>query len=186
MEKLIGIIDCGTLWLKEIEKNLTKLDKSFKVIKLANIKKCDFGKFSGIIISGAPILLTKAKTQKYVELFKFIKIVKVPVLGICFGHQIMGLVYGAKIDIGKKINKKEQIEITKREKLFWGVKDKNLFRENHCEFITLPNNFFLLAKSKSCCNEAMKHKKKKLYGIQFHPEMSGDSGEKLLKNFIEQ
>jgi GMP synthase (glutamine-hydrolysing) len=105
-------------------------------------------------------------------------------LGICLGHQIIGLLYGAEIQAGKRIDKKERIEIIKENDLFKNIKNFSLFKQAHCESITLPTEFILLAKSKSCENEAMKHKNKKIYGVQFHPEVSEKNGRKLFDNFV--
>jgi GMP synthase (glutamine-hydrolysing) len=181
---VICIIDCGTSWLEEIKRNVAELKKPHKVIALNGIRDCNPESFSGIIISGAPILLTQGKIEKYMDLFKFIKTADIPILSICLGHQILGLVYGSHIHIGKKIDKEERIEIVKRDDLFLGIENRALFREEHSESITLPKEFCLLAKSESCANEAMKHKHKKLYGTQFHPEVSGSDGKKLFRNFL--
>ncbi len=182
---MIGIIDSGTSWLNEIKKNVSTFNKSYQVIKISDMKHLNFKYFSGIIISGAPILLTKVNRQKYIDHFKFVKTANIPVLGICLGHQIMGLVYGAKISAGKNIKKKEQIEIVRQDNLFQDIKTRALFKEEHSEFITLPKGFYLLAKSKTCNNEAMKHKHKRLYGVQFHPEVSNSNGKKILRNFLD-
>ena len=98
----------------------------------------------------------------------------------------MGLLCGSEINAGKHINKKEQIEIVKQDDLFQGIENQALFREDHSEFITLPKEFYLLAKSKSCNNEAMRHKHKELYGTQFHPEVSNNNGKKLFRNFLKK
>lgn len=83
------------------------------------------------------------------------------------------------------IDKKEKINlISKDEALFSGIKNGSLFREEHSEYVTLPDTFHLLAKSSSCNNEAMKHKSKKIYTTQFHPEMSGGDGTKIFENFL--
>lgn len=78
----------------------------------------------------------------------------------------------------------QRIEILKGNDLFIGIQDLAEFREEHAEFISLPKNFILMAKSKSCGNESMKHKSKSIYGVQFHPEVSGENGKKLFKNFL--
>ncbi len=181
---MIYIIDCGTSWLEEIKKNVTELRYQYKVIKLNEIENAGFESCSGIIISGAPTLLTQVDQNKYERFFTFIKTVNVPVLGICLGHQIMGLLYGSKINMGKTINKEEKIKIAKHDDLFAGIENNSLFREVHSEFITLPKSFMLLAKSESCYNEAMKHMRKRLYGVQFHPEVSSIVGRKLFMNFL--
>jgi len=181
---MICIIDCGTSSLQKIKRNLTDLDYKFRVIKLDEIENSDFKSFSGIIISGAPTLLTQVNQQEYLDKFNFLKSIEIPVLGICLGHQIIGLLNGSKIQAEKMIDKMEQIEILKENDLFAGIQDFGLFREEHLEFISLPENFTLLAKSESCDNEAMKHKNKNIYGVQFHPEVSDDNGKKLFTNFL--
>jgi len=180
---MICIIDCGTSWLEEIKNNVAELNYPFKVINLDKVKDNNFASFSGIIISGSPTLLVKDNIQEYKNLFKFIKTVNIPILGICFGHQIMGLLFGSAIHTSKKVNKKERIEFVKQDDLFINIKNQALFKEGHLQFITLPREFFLLAKSKTCANEAMKHKHKQLYGLQFHPEVS-DDGDKIFRNFL--
>lgn len=182
---MICIIDCGTMWLENIKENLTDLDQSFKVIDIDNIKNCNFNQFSGIIITGSPILLTKVDKQNYINLFNFIKTTNTPILGICFGHQIIGLTHGAKIEIGDMVKKKEQIEVVNQNGLFSGINNNSFFQEAHCEFIDLPNDFKLLAKSKSCTNEAMKHKSKNIYCVQFHPEVSSECGKQIFINFLQ-
>ena len=182
---MILIIDCGTNSLKEIEDNLTELGHSKKVYKLNEIKDCKFKSFSGIVISGASTLLTEINLEEYLRLFRFVKIVQIPILGICLGHQIIGLLYGSEIHKGEMIDKKEHIEIVNNDTLFANIKNNSLFREEHSEYITLPKGFYLLAKSKSCDNEVMKHKSKRIYGVQFHPEVSKDNGKQIFKNFLE-
>ena len=57
--------------------------------------------------------------------------------------------------------------------------------EAHIDCATvMPYNFEIIAKSKSCKIEAIKHKKKKIYGVQFHPESSGKQGYQILDNFM--
>jgi len=56
--------------------------------------------------------------------------------------------------------------------------------EDHCECISLPPNFELIATSDACVNEAMAHPAKSIMGMQFHPEVSGNFGAILIENFI--
>ena len=66
---------------------------------------------------------------------------------------------------------------------------KNLNRifkihEEHRDSIDTPKNFIILATSKHCINQVMKHKSKDIFGIQGHPEYSGKDGRIILKNFL--
>lgn len=181
---MICIINCGSAWFPEIKNRLAEFKQPFETTPLNKIPQCDFKLYSGIIISGSPDLLTQVDQQKHQNLFSFIKKLSIPILGICFGHQIIGLLYNAEIKHDNMIDKKEKIQIVNPDILFSSIPNNPIFREKHTEYTTLPKNFLLLAKSSSCQNEAMKHKTKNLYGVQFHPETSGNNGKTLLKNFL--
>lgn len=182
---MIGIVNCGTSFLDAIKNQLKELGYPWEEIYFKETANYDFEAFSGIIITGSPTHLTQIYMQNYMELFKFVKTVSTPILGICFGHQILGVLYGSEVaNMGKMIDTIEEIEIVKDDVLFSKIKNQSLFREKHSEFITLPEGFHLLAKSKSCENEAMKHQNKAIYGVQFHPEVSDEDGRQLLKNFL--
>jgi GMP synthase (glutamine-hydrolysing) len=106
-------------------------------------------------------------------------------LGICFGHQILGMVYGASIARQKEDRSWQEIEIIQDSELFENFGKTVLMVEDHCESISVPPHFNLLASSDACVNEAMQHQEKKMFGVQFHPEVSGDNGEKIITNFID-
>ena len=181
---MICIVDCGTMYIRQIRRHMTELGRSTRVVKLKELKDCDFSSFSGIIISGAPTFLTEVNQKEYLAPFRFVKKADVPVLGICLGHQVIGLLHGAMIHRGGEVITKENVELLEKDALFDGLGSNSLFHEEHSESISLPKGFLLLAKSGSCDNEAMKHEEKDIYGVQFHPEMSGKPGRIILKNFV--
>lgn len=90
--------------------------------------------------------------------------------------------YGGQIGHGELISKDEPIEIIQYDPLFEGVDKNTLFKKEHSEFVSLPVDIMLLAKSISCENEAMKFGNK--YGLQFHPEVSGENGKQIFRNFL--
>jgi GMP synthase (glutamine-hydrolysing) len=181
---MILIVDCGSKSMINLYDLLKKARKRFKIVKLDNLPEISGLNYQGVIIGGAPILLTEANKKEYVKNFRFIKESDKPVLGICFGHQIIGLLYGSKIFKGNEVRRSQKIQIVKKEPLFSGIKCSSFFLEDHIEHITLPKKFFLIADSETCENEAMKHKSKNIYGVQFHPEVSGKPGKVLINNFL--
>ena len=178
---MILIIDCGSSKTKEIPIILNESGFEQKKISIDDLPLKDYAGISGIIISGSSILLTN--TPAYINRFDFIDKIKIPLFGICFGHQIIGLKFGSEVSKGNLIKGEQKMQILKENQLFKGIETNSNFDENHCEYINLPKDFELLAKSYSCDVEAMKHKEKNIYGVQFHPESSGENGKKMLINF---
>ena len=76
------------------------------------------------------------------------------------------------------------VEVVERNTLFEGLGPALSLTEDHCEGITAPAEFTVLAKSEDYEVEAMKHLKKPLYGVQFHPEVSGETGLRIMGNFL--
>lgn len=182
--RTILVIDCGSEKVNSIQRIVSQAGCQSQVVGLNEIKDVRLARYAGIVISGSHILLTQADSGTYVRLFNFIPSIKCPVLGICLGHQVIGLIYGARVFRGPERRTREIIQIVRRERLFQGLDD--LFRadEDHCEGITLPDQFILLARSRSYDVEAMKHREKDIYGVQFHPETSNEPGRKIAHNFL--
>ena len=77
----------------------------------------------------------------------------------------------------------QDIEIFEESALFARLPRIIQMQEDHCEFASVPENFKLLASSDTCFNEAMQHNELQIYGVQFHPEVSGLQGSLLFENF---
>lgn len=142
------------------------------------------GEHDKIIFSGSPTFLTEVDHAPYLERFSCIRQGKVPVLGICFGHQVMGIVHGAKIFRGKPVREEISIHVVKEDKLFAGLTPVTRMTEDHTEGISLPPSFIHLAYSTDYPIEAMRHPNLPLWGTQFHPEVSGENGKRLIRNFL--
>jgi anthranilate synthase component 2 len=117
---------------------------------------------------------------------------RIPILGICLGHQAIGYSFGAKIEKAQKImhGKTSKLKFIETE-LFKSLPQQLEVMRYHSLIInkdTLPAFFQVLAKSMDD-NEimAIKHSKYPLYGMQFHPESVGTGlGKQLLENFLNQ
>ena len=127
-----------------------------------------------IIICG-----TALKDNEYLnnlDNFNWIKNCDRPILSICSGMQIVGLVFGSELIKEKEIGMK-RIDIEKENKLF----SKNFeVYELHSNSLIDANNFEILAKSGEII-QSIKHKNKEIYGIIFHPEVRNH---KIIENFL--
>lgn len=180
---MIAILDSGSNKVPSIERAVDEF-MDFKTFPILDFNPESTSDFIGIIISGAPLLITEMDMTPYLEKTKWIKEIDIPILGICFGHQLIGLNYGAFGSMMREDRDWQEIEVLFDDPLFNRMPNVTEMMEDHCEAISIPPNFKLLASSDSCINEAMKHNQKALYGVQFHPEVSGNMGRVLIENFI--
>lgn len=178
----ILVIDCGSVKVPDIVKMLEKLGAEITVQSLSDKKKW-IG--DGVVISGAPVLLTEKDPAPYLKLSESIKTIKIPLLGICFGHQLIGLHYGSSIKKCTEDRDWQKIHFFRETKLTGGFSEIMDFKEDHCECIDLPNDFDLIASSRTCEVEMMKHATKNIFGVQFHPEVSEDNGMILFSKFLQ-
>ena len=110
-----------------------------------------------------------------------------PVLGICLGHQVMALHFGGEGSEGKTAEyAKVDLTVIEEDDLFRDFPRRISVWESHKdEVVRAPEDFIVLAASDICKIEAMKHKKKPIYGVQFHPEVEHTpQGMDILKNFV--
>lgn len=180
---MILVINCGsnkTRFITQIVDDQIDVDE----IGIFDLKEISLDKYTGIIISGAPILVTEQNIDPYLEVLNDVLATKKPILGICFGHQLIGIKYGSIASKMRTINDMEEISVLDDSPLFNRLPHEISMMEDHCETISIPEGFKLLASSDSCVNEAMEKKDAPIYGIQFHPEVSGNHGAIVIQNFI--
>ena len=110
-----------------------------------------------------------------------------PLLGICFGHQLIAHALGGKVEKGKSAEYGiAKITIDDADGIFAGVpREINAWVSHFDEVKKIPEGFVSLAHSQTCAHEAMRHKTKKIFGVQFHPEVwHTEHGEEILRNFL--
>lgn len=112
----------------------------------------------------------------------------VPVLGICLGHQALGLCFGAKIQRLKEVAHatSSQISLIAQSELFREFpKDFSVMRYHSLEVVSLPSELEALAYTKDKVLMAMRHKDLPYFGVQFHPESYfSEYGLKIFENFL--
>jgi GMP synthase (glutamine-hydrolysing) len=135
----------------------------------------------GLIFSGGPTMERIGRAEEMV------KEIDLPMLGICLGQQLMAKAYGGEIGTGMKGGYAAvKIEILDEDEILKGLGPTTNVWASHADEVTkLPSDFIQLAKSDICEIEAIRHKTKPLFGVQWHPEVSHtEKGEELLLNFI--
>lgn len=180
---MILIIDCGSQKSPYISEIVDEFEDCI-LVALHDFNPSLLENKTGVIISGAPILITEVDTRPYLEKFEWIKTTSLPVLGICFGHQIIGLLHGAMGSKMKEDRDWQLIEAFETCPLFDKLPTEFEMMEDHCESISIPPGFQLIASSDVCINECMQHFSKPLFGVQFHPEVSGNFGRIVIENFV--
>ncbi|MBA7543467.1 Carbamoyl-phosphate synthase small chain [subsurface metagenome] len=150
----------------------------------------DFKLFDAIVLSGSQHKLAESEIfEAYASEVDFLRRTEKPVLGICFGHQLISMAFGENvISTGKMLKGYYMIRKIRDDELFGGLSEKFLVMESHEEIIqNVPYNFVNLADSPNCAIEAIKHQVLPMYGVQFHPERFDDkhpAGIVILENFL--
>jgi GMP synthase (glutamine-hydrolysing) len=160
-------------FIKPIEDILKKNNIEFQSIHYKNISDDVLNKAEKIIISG-----TSLKDNGFVKdksYFNWIKKLNIPILGICGGMHILGLIFDGEL------KKQQEIGLTNIElkKEFLGLIGKIEVYELH-NFYAISNEFEIFGMSKNC-PQAVKHKKYPFFGVLFHPEVRNKD---LIVNFV--
>ncbi len=145
-------------------------------------------RYKGVILSGGkPDLDEKIYLRSIKANIACLVNYDVPILGICEGHQIICDAAGGEIVKMKKASEYPNLKVRlkKRSKIFRGLPATIEVVEHHGRYAkAVPKELEIVASSKKNKIEAVFHKKRPIFGVQFHPEVSGIWGSKILKNFI--
>jgi GMP synthase (glutamine-hydrolysing) len=184
----ILIIDFGSQFTQLIARRIRESGVYSEIISHKKVKNKNIdNSIKGIILSGGP--LNVYQINKY-SFDKRIIENQIPVLGICFGHQILSKLNGGRVKQSKyrefglaNIRKKSESILTKN---FFNKKNINKVWMSHADQVSkLPKNFNVIASSQNSKFAIIENKKKNFYGVQFHPEVTHtENGKKLINNFI--
>lgn len=183
----IYVIDNGGQWTHREWRTLRDLEVETRIVpNTTSLKDLQNDDVHGLVLSGGAPRIgldgTLGNCAEYLEKANF------PILGICAGHQFMARHFGGTVK-PSPLPEFGKIELTlcvDDEPLFSGVPKKSIVWESHNDEVTvLSKEFIVLGKSDNCAIQAIRHTKKPLYGLQFHPEVEHTQfGEQIFKNFI--
>ncbi len=186
-EKII-IIDFGSQVTKLIARRIRDFGVFSEILTIKELCKIkDFNGIKGIVLSGGPSTVTK---KKYLKIPKEIFLKKIPVLGICYGLQLIAKLFGGSIKstIGKRefgraiLYKKKKSLLTKN---FFNFKNKSVWMSHQDVVTKLPKDFKIVASTKESKLTIIENTKLNIYGVQFHPEVTHtENGNKIFKNFL--
>ncbi len=138
----------------------------------------------GIIFTGGPNSVYDDESPRCTkEIFEL----GIPILGICYGSQLMSYVLGGSVKTAPVSEYgKTEVEVDNSSLLFTGVSDTTICWMSHTDYIEkTPADFKIIAHTPVCPVAAMENAEKNLYAVQFHPEvMHTQEGKKMLSNFV--
>lgn len=186
MKDGILILDFGSQYTHLIKARLSDFGV-YAPIEPADLTYAEFEKkqhdfnLKGIILSGGAHSVYDNHIKfdrKWVEL-------ELPVLGICYGHQLLASLFDAEVKESKPEYGKEEMTIIFESELLKGVPENSIIWMSHKDTVrTLPKDFVQTARTSNSDNTAIENSKLRLYCIQFHPEVSHtEGGMQILENF---
>ena len=184
----ILVIDFGSQFTQLIARRIRELGVFSEIVSHKKTNNLNiFKNVKGIVLSGGPLNVYENNKVKFNK--KIIEL-GIPILGICFGHQIIAKLMGGKVNKSKfrefglaKIKKKKNSLLIKN---FFSKNNTNDVWMSHADQVSrLPKEFKIIASSKNSKLTIIENYKNKIYGVQFHPEVTHtNKGKILLKNFL--
>lgn len=183
--EFILIVDFGSQYTQLISRRIREANVYCEIfpdsISVEEIKKLNP---KGIIFSGGPSSVYDENDSSF---DKNIFELNIPILGICYGLQLICHLLDGEV---KQANEREYgktiLKVIDEDELFKGVKNESVVWMSHGDYVTkLPDDFKILATSEHSPIAAIANIKRKIYGVQFHPEVvHTEEGNKIISNFL--
>lgn len=180
---MIIIIDFGSQTCHLIGRRLRDMGITTQIIDPEHaIEKISELKPAGIIFSGGPSSVYE-KGAPWID--KKVFELKIPILGICYGWQLTAHLLGGKVISGHKEYGPANIKIDRPDPLFTGVESYSRVWVSHGDTVVeMPEGFKMTAETETVHFAAAENLKKKIFAVQFHPEVEHTVyGSEILKNF---
>jgi len=184
---LILIIDFGSQYTQLIARRVRD-SGVYSIVEPNNISVKQIIKINpnGIILSGGP---ESVRSKKKINLSKEIFDLNIPILGICYGMQLIAHHFKGKVNASSKREfGHSNFIIQGKSKLFSNLgktKNLNVWMSHSDKVIKLPKNFVTIGRSDNSKISAITNEKLKIYGLQFHPEVTHTNyGKNIIDNFL--
>ena len=185
MEKIL-VLDFGGQYNQLIARRVREQHvyaeiKAYNKISLEEIIQ---NNYKGIIFTGGPNSVYDEISPHYDPA---ILDAGIPILGICYGDQLMAYMAGGRINTAGEYSEYGKTELIINENiLFNGLPQRSICWMSHSDYImSSPDNFNNIAHTANCPCAAIADDNRKLYGVQFHPEVTHTEwGKQIIRNFI--
>jgi GMP synthase (glutamine-hydrolysing) len=184
---MIIIVDFGSQTTHLISRRLREMGSEVKIVHPENaLKEINQTKAKGIILSGGPASVY-GKNAESVD--KNIFNLGIPILGICYGMQLMAYLLGGKVVHGRKEYGPTKLKLKVRDEKLKIMnklpKQFTVWMSHGDEVTKLPKTFEIFGSTKNVPFAMAGNSKKNIFGLQFHPEVEHtEFGNQILKNFI--
>lgn len=182
----VGILDFGSQYTQLIARRIRENNVYSQILPFnISAKKLLTMKPKALILSGGPATVTKS-TSPFPDpnIFNL----DIPILGICYGLQLIAkFLKGNVISSTLREYGYGELSITEKSPLWTNINENKItVWLSHGDSVNkLPSDFRIIAKTQDSSISAIEHKKKKIYGVQFHPEVVHTSyGNQIIKNFL--
>lgn len=180
----IDVIDNGGQWTHREWRVLKYLDLGSEIVP--NDTPTEEIDADGIVLSGGAPRIDD-KDLKLGNVSEYLENLDIPILGICVGAQFIARYFGGEAGSAESPEYgKTTVKVTDEDDLFRGLPEEFTAWESHNDEIKdLGDHLIMLATSDNCPVQAFKHKEKRIYGLQFHPEVEHtENGVDIFKNFV--
>ncbi|MBF0289375.1 MAG: glutamine-hydrolyzing GMP synthase [SAR324 cluster bacterium] len=179
---MIAVLDFGSQYAHLIAKRLRHLGVYTEIFSPKS-HISDLKSVKGIVLSGGPASVFAEDAPAFnQEIFSM----PLPILGLCYGHQLVAQYYGGKIeDIGQGEFGKARLKTIQDSPLWEGIQTDTQVWMSHQDSVTkCPPDFQIIGSTSNCSNIAMQHQNLPIYTLQFHPEVQDSTqGSQILANF---
>jgi len=180
----IAILDCGGQYTKVIDRKVREMSVKSDIFPIG-VKADELKGYQGIILSGGPGSVWADKALEYDE---GIFTLGIPVLGICYGMQLINKHFGGVVLPGLKTEYGETvIDVDPGCPLFDGLQSKERVLMSHGDSVSQLAPGFKVAARSGDVVAAIYHQELKVYGVQFHPEVDLTvHGKEIMANFLKK